>query len=88
MRWQSNLPLLSWRFSVESKKSSGDVDSGSILIARALQPVEIIIGTWKGFVDAKGQYSRIDQLLRKELSQKHQLELPAIVGESAPLVSQ
>ena len=61
--------------------SPGMLIAGSILIARALQPVEIIIGTWKGFVDAKGQYSRIDQLLRKEPSQKHQLELPAIVGE-------
>ena len=61
--------------------SPGMLIAGSILIARALQPVEIIIGAWRGFVDAKEQYSRIDQLLKKELPHKHQLELPAIVGE-------
>ena len=36
--------------------SPGMLIAGSILIGRALQPVELAVGAWKGFLSAKQQY--------------------------------
>ena len=43
--------------------SAGGVIAGSILLGRALAPLDQMIGTWRGFVSARESYHRLDQLL-------------------------
>lgn len=43
---------------------SGTIIAASILMARALAPVESAIGTWKNLVSAKAAYGRLNKLLQ------------------------
>ncbi len=58
----------------------GTIIASSILMARALAPVESAIGTWKNVVSARGAYERLTKLL--ELNEEHtsQTALPVPEG--------
>jgi ATP-binding cassette subfamily C exporter for protease/lipase len=43
--------------------SPGGMVAASILLARALSPVDLAIGTWRSFVSARSAYGRLDALL-------------------------
>jgi ATP-binding cassette subfamily C protein EexD len=43
--------------------SAGGVIAASILLGRALAPLDQMIGTWRGFLTARESYRRLDQLL-------------------------
>ncbi len=60
--------------------SPGMIIAGSILIGRALQPVELAVGAWKGFVEAKEQYERLDQILTLTPPASSKMSLPPLVG--------
>ena len=60
--------------------SPGMLIAGSILISRALAPVELAVGAWKGFVDAREQYDRINQMLRHSNDSPRPMQLPPLVG--------
>ena len=60
--------------------SPGMLIAGSILISRALQPVELAVGAWRGFIEARGQYRRLNILLTLLGDQSEKLELPRISG--------
>ena len=60
--------------------SPGMLIAGSILIGRALQPVETAVGTWRGFIEAKEQYSRLSEWLFATPSAKPKITLPLISG--------
>ena len=60
--------------------SPGMLIAGSILIGRALQPVETAVGTWRGFLEAKEQYSRLSEWLFATPSAKPKITLPLISG--------
>lgn len=48
---------------IEGKASPGIMIAASILMGRALAPVELLIATWKGFATAKTAYERLVALL-------------------------
>lgn len=48
---------------ISQEMSPGAMIAGSIIMGRALAPVEQAIGTWKGLVGARAAYSRIKDLL-------------------------
>jgi ATP-binding cassette subfamily C protein EexD len=54
--------------------------AGSILLGRALAPIDMMIGTWKGFVNARGQYRRLKELLQKIPADSEKMSLPAPLG--------
>ena len=60
--------------------SPGMLIAGSILIGRALQPVEVAVGAWKGFIEAKEQYLRLRKVLDTAPPPREQMSLPAIKG--------
>ena len=60
--------------------SPGMLIAGSILIGRALAPVELAVGAWKGFVEAREQYDRINQMLKHSNDLPRPMRLPALVG--------
>ena len=61
--------------------SPGLMIAGSILLGRALAPIDMMIGSWKGFVAARGQYARLNELLMKIPEELPKMSLPAPDGE-------
>jgi ATP-binding cassette subfamily C protein EexD len=54
--------------------------AGSILLGRALAPIDQMIGSWKGFVGAKVQYGRLNEVLDKLNAEPERMPLPAPQG--------
>ncbi|MFA1030438.1 Protease secretion system ABC-type transporter [Pseudomonas syringae pv. helianthi] len=50
--------------------------AGSLLLGRALAPVDQIIGSWKGFVAARVQYNRLNETLEKLHNEPDRMALP------------
>ena len=61
---------------IEREISPGLMIAGSILMGRALAPIDLIIGTWKGFIGARGQYQRLNDILRKIPEDNEHMLLP------------
>lgn len=59
----------------------GMMIAGSIIMGRALAPIDRMIGSWKSFVSARGAYDRLDSLLRKIPDDQERMSLPAPRGE-------
>lgn len=60
--------------------SPGMMIAGSILLGRALAPVDQLVGAWKTFRGAKDQFSRIDTLLEEFPLDPDRMELPEPKG--------
>lgn len=65
---------------LQQEISPGMLIAGSILVGRALQPIEVAVGAWRGFVEAKGQYDRLTALLENHGSSTVKMTLPQIQG--------
>lgn len=61
---------------IDREISPGLMIAGSILMGRALAPIDMIIGTWKGFIGARGQYERLNDILRQIPADKEHMLLP------------
>jgi len=55
--------------------------AGSILLGRALAPIDLMIATWKGFVAARGQYKRLNEILIQIPEEQEKMQLPAPEGK-------
>jgi ATP-binding cassette subfamily C protein EexD len=55
--------------------------AGSILLGRALAPIDLMIGSWKGFISARGQYERLNDLLLRVPEELPKMALPSPDGE-------
>lgn len=56
--------------------SSGLMMAGSILLGRALAPIDMVIGSWKGFISARGQFKRLNDLLTQMPAEHQKMSLP------------
>lgn len=65
---------------IKQEISPGMMIAGSILLGRALAPVDQIIGSWKGVIAARGQYQRLNDLLQQIASEPERMALPAPEG--------
>ncbi|SEE58978.1 type I secretion system permease/ATPase [Pseudomonas kilonensis] len=65
---------------VDNQVGAGLVFAGSILLGRALAPIDLIIGSWKGFIAARSQYNRLNDILDKQQAQPERMSLPAPQG--------
>lgn len=65
---------------IEQKATSGVMIAATILLARALAPVEAAIGGWKGLVDARSAYGRLQQIFASAPSADAVTELPPPEG--------
>lgn len=77
---QSALLGLGAYLAVNGQISPGMMIAGSLLLGRALAPIDMLVGSWKGFIDAKGQYERLDEILRAYPEDIDRLKLPAPEG--------
>ena len=61
--------------------SPGMIIAGSILIGRALQPVELAVGAWSSFIASREQFQRISELLRTTPKPQKRMQLPPMDGK-------
>lgn len=65
---------------IEREISPGLMIAGSILLGRALAPIDMIIGSWKGFINARSQYHRLNEILLLIPADPLRMSLPAPEG--------
>ena len=65
---------------IEGKMTPGMMIAGSILMGRALSPVEQLIGVWKQFASTRSAYERLTKLLETNPAREAGMELPKPVG--------
>ena len=68
---------------IEQSATAGIMIAATILLGRALAPVETAIAGWKGLVDARSAYGRLDQMLAAEPRDDTLTQLPAPKGALA-----
>jgi ATP-binding cassette, subfamily C, bacterial len=61
---------------IQRELSPGGMIAGSILIGRAMQPIEVAVGSWKGFVGARSAYERIRGLFTIAGAEHERMSLP------------
>lgn len=77
---QSLLLGLGAYLALNQEISPGMMIAGSLLLGRALAPIDMLVGTWKGFSLARAQYNRLKDLLEKIPLQMDKMSLPAPAG--------
>jgi len=65
---------------INQEASGGVIIASSILVSRALAPVELAIANWKGFISARQGWRRLTNLLAMLPVEEAPLELPAPAG--------
>jgi ATP-binding cassette subfamily C protein EexD len=90
MSSQSLILALGAYLVIENEITGGMMIAGSVLLGRGLAPIDMMIGTWKGFISARGQYHRLNEMLRQIPADTEKMTLPAPEGrfqfESAVVV--
>jgi ATP-binding cassette subfamily C protein EexD len=66
---------------IHKEITPGLVIAGSILLGRALAPLDLMIGSWKGFLAAREAYRRLNQLLDEIPARQPPMRLPVPRGE-------
>lgn len=67
-------------FVIEGLMTPGGMIAASILLGKALGPVELAIGVWKQLLGARTSYHRLEELLQEHPERPSGMELPAPVG--------
>ena len=73
------LGLGAW-LAIDKQISPGLMIGGSILLGRALAPIDLMIGSWKQFLGARTAYGRLNGLLAQFPAEAERLPLPAPKG--------
>lgn len=60
--------------------SPGSMIAASIIVGRALSPIEQAVGQWKGFVGARSAWDRLSVTLNENPENEERMELPAPTG--------
>ena len=68
---------------INLEASSGVMIAATILLGRALAPVEGVVAGWKALVDARSAYGRLNSLLRTSSQDQSVTTLPAPTGALA-----
>ncbi len=66
---------------IQQEITPGLMIAGSILLGRALAPIDQMIGAWKGFVGARAQFKRLDEMMTKIPEETEKMSLPAPKGD-------
>lgn len=66
---------------IEGKITPGAMIAASILLGRALSPVDLAINTWKALVSARASYDRLNEMLARFPARGKGMSLPAPRGE-------
>ena len=81
MLFQSLMLGLGGYLAIKAELTPGMMIAGSIIMGRALAPLDLMISTWKGFSNARTSYERLDGLLEEFAKKEKPMELPVPRGE-------
>jgi ATP-binding cassette subfamily C protein EexD len=81
MMLQSLMLGLGGYLAINNEVGSGMMIAGSIMLGRALAPLDLMVNTWKQFSSARTSYTRLNALLNDFPKEKEYMELPAPTGE-------
>ena len=65
---------------IDGKISPGAMIAASIIVGRALAPIEAGVGQWKAYLNARGAWDRLQSLFDATEDPKDRMALPAPVG--------
>ena len=68
---------------LEGQMTPGMMIAGSIIMGRALAPIDQMIGSWKSFVSTRGAYERLNELLTQIPEEQRRMSLPTPEGRLA-----
>ncbi|WP_293267034.1 type I secretion system permease/ATPase [Neptunomonas sp.] len=80
MTMQSLMLGLGAYLAIQGDISSGTVIAGSILLGRALAPIDQLINSWKSFLGARSAYTRLTSLLESTKVAEAPMPLPPPEG--------
>jgi ATP-binding cassette, subfamily C, bacterial EexD len=80
MLFQSLILGLGGLLVIEGHLTPGMMIAGSIIMGRALAPLDLLTSSWKQFVNARQSYYRLESLLEEFPEAKEPTPLPAPVG--------
>jgi ATP-binding cassette subfamily C protein EexD len=66
---------------VNGQISPGLMIAGSLLLGRALAPIDLMVGSWPGFLEARNQFNRLRNLLLAFPDDQDRMSLPAPTGQ-------
>lgn len=66
---------------IHQEISGGVLFAASLLVGRALAPVEAAVAQWRALVSARTSFIRLDEALRTQASQPRPTRLPPLIGE-------
>lgn len=79
--WSQSLMLALGAYLVITHQiNPGLLMAGSLLLGRALSPIDQMIGSWKGFVAAKVQYDRLNKVMNDLKAEPERMPLPSPEG--------
>lgn len=81
MIFQSAILGLGAYYVVINEMSPGMMIAGSILLGRALAPMDLLINSWAGFNNARSAYGRLSELLTAIPAQQRKMPLPSPRGQ-------
>ena len=85
---QSSLLGLGAYLALQQEITPGMMIGGSLLLGRALAPIDMLVGSWKGITLARTQYARLNEILQALPASAETMQLPAPEGKlSAEQVS-
>ena len=65
---------------LEGELSAGGIVAASIIVGRALAPIELAVSQWKVFQNARGAWGRLQELFRAVPQNMQRMSLPAPKG--------
>ncbi|WP_230086308.1 type I secretion system permease/ATPase [Halomonas sp. 328] len=65
---------------LRGEMTPGMMIAGSIIMGRALSPVDQMIGSWKAFVGTRGSHERLSELLTQVAAERPRMSLPVPEG--------
>ncbi|MBB6466843.1 ATP-binding cassette subfamily C protein [Aminobacter lissarensis] len=83
MMLQSMVLALGAYLVIYQQATPGIIIASSILTSRALAPIELAIAHWKGFLNARQSWRRLDDLFAAMPAEEAGMELPPPTGELA-----
>ncbi len=73
------LGLGAW-LAIEQQSSPGSMVAASILMGRAIAPIEQIVGQWRSIVQARASWASLKEALAEAGTKRPPMELPPITG--------
>lgn len=65
---------------LDGRMTSGSMIAASILVSRALAPVEMLVGNWRQIITGRAAYQRLRALLQEQPQRSQGMSLPAPTG--------